>query len=235
MRYILNLSIPFPFLFSTHPSCSLKEDASFLPFHEQPNVVFENEELFKKRHANLVYLPRPLFDSEKLFDQAVQLTTRAKTKDLIPAERIWMGIYFDKEIDQAIHPKVSIRFIDEEIGFGAFAGQRIAPCSFVGEYTGKVIQWKKKLLKEKFHAIRYAIWGFRRQKFLIDGEMMGNFTRCINHSATPNLCLRSVYWKGIPRLIFIALQEIVAGTQLTFDYGPLFWKKHPSLPRTLAV
>jgi len=57
-----------------------------------------------------------------------------------------------------------------------------------------------------------------------------NFTRFINHNAKPNLSLQSVYWRGVPRMIFLALKEISPGTQLTFDYGHLFWKECREIP-----
>ncbi|HLB53339.1 MAG TPA: SET domain-containing protein-lysine N-methyltransferase [Chlamydiales bacterium] len=224
-------ALTFPFLFPMRASYKFREPESPCSFFDQPYVVFEDRDFFEKCHQSLLYLPQPRFDTEKLFDQVIELTARAKAKDVIPAERIWLGIYFDREINEGIHPKVSIRFIDKEVGFGVFAEQRIPPCSFIGEYTGKLIPWKKWILREKFHAVRYTVWGSERKKFILDGETMGNFTRCINHSFTPNVCLQSVYWKGIPRMIFMSLKEITAGTQLTFDYGALFWKEHPSLPK----
>ncbi|MDE3055129.1 MAG: SET domain-containing protein-lysine N-methyltransferase [Verrucomicrobiota bacterium] len=210
-----------------------REPESPCPFWEQPRVHFTDRELFAKCRPDLLYISQPLFASEELFSQVKELTERAKMKDIIPPERIWMGIYFDREICRSIHPEVSIRFIDNQLGFGVFAEERIPSCAFVGEYTGLLIPWKKKSLHDKFHAIRYTIWGIKRKKFLLDGERVGNFTRCINHSTTPNLCLQSVYWKGIPRFIFLALKEIAQGEQLTFDYGTLFWKEHPSPPRLL--
>lgn len=141
-----------------------------------------------------------------------------------------MGIYFDKEIQAGSHPKVSIRFIDEEVGFGVFTEQRIPSCAFAGEYRGMIQERVKKELKDKAHCVRYTVWEMGTRKFIIDAERKGNFTRFINHSAKPNLSLQSVYWRGIPRMIFVALKEIPEGSQLTFDYGTFYWKEFRKMP-----
>ena len=108
----------------------------------------------------------------------------------------------------------------------------MAPNSYVGEYSGIIQQRSPKELKEKNYCIRYTVWGANKN-FTIDAEQKGNFTRFINHSATPNLGLQSIYWRGIPRMIFVTLKEIPAGAQLTFDYGPLFWKHSAQNPKIL--
>ncbi len=199
-------------------------------FCEQPNVSFEDRKRFEALY-DLTYISQPLFESEKVLREVMRLAQKAKAEDAIPNERIWMGIYFDYELLADIHPKVSLRFIDDEVGFGVFAAQRISPCALVGEYTGQLVEAKKRALKSKFHYIRYAIWEMGGRKYVLDAEKMGNFTRFINHSAQPNLGLQSVYWRGIPRMIFVALKEIHEGEQLTFDYGAVFWKGHHQKPK----
>jgi len=86
-----------------------------------------------------------------------------------------------------------------------------------------------KQLRDKQYVLRYTIWE-GKTNFAINAEYCGNFTRFINHSNKPNLVLQSVYWRGIPRMIFVALREIKEGEQLTFDYGPYFWKYSKKMP-----
>ncbi len=178
------------------------------------------------------YLSHPIFETEDSLDEVIATIAKAKEEDKIPSEKIWMGIYFDKEIRKGIHPSVQIRYIDNEVGFGVFAMKKIPPCTFVGEYSGVILQRSPRQLKEKNHCLRYTIWEGKKN-YCIDAEEKGNFTRFINHSATPNLGLQSVYWRGIPRMIFISLKEIGEGSQLTFDYGPIFWKYHAQIPKKL--
>lgn len=179
---------------------------------------------------DFTYLSRPLFENKETFENVLNLVGRAKKEDKIPAEKIWMGVYFDKELRKGIHPLVSVRLVDAEVGFGVFAEKKIPACTFVGEYTGVVQERLPKELKEKCYCLRYPMWEGKRN-FAVDGENRGNFTRFINHSLKPNLCLQSIYWRGIPRMIFVALKEIREGGQLTFDYGPLFWKESPQSPK----
>lgn len=180
---------------------------------------------------HLEYLTHPVFEKDEVLKRILTRTQKAKAQDEIPPEKIWMGIYFDKEIQKGLHPPVSIRFLDNEVGWGAFAEKRIPPCAFVGEYTGVVKERKRKHLKEKVYCVRYTTWDGGVKKYVIDAEEKGNFTRFINHSAKPNLGLQSVYWRGLPRMIFVAVKEIQEGAQLTFDYGSFFWKECCQTPK----
>lgn len=198
-----------------------------IPFTSQPGVAdCEHPTL-----AKLEFLSHPIFETNNALYDILSRSQKAKLEDQIPPEKIWMGIYFDKEIQRALHPPVSIRFIDEEVGFGVFTESRIPSCGFVGEYTGVVQERKRKHLKDKYYCVRYTVWEMGRRNFVIDAEEKGNFTRFINHSAKPNLSLQSVYWRGLPRMIFVALKEIPEGSQLTFDYGTFFWKECHQTPK----
>lgn len=176
------------------------------------------------------YLSFPIFESAKALEEVLGTISKAKKEDRIPAEKIWMGIYFDKEIRKGVHPPIEIRYISEEIGYGVFATKKIPACTFVGEYAGMIQQKAPKELRDKTYTMRYTMWEGKKN-FCIDAEKKGNFTRFFNHSAHPNLGLQSVYWRGIPRMIFISLAEIPEGAHMTFDYGSTFWKYHSNAPK----
>ena len=178
------------------------------------------------------HLSVPVFENTRHLDTVLKIVSEAKKRGKIPLEKIWMGIYFDKEIQNQIYPSVQVQKINEEIGSGVFAKERIASCAFVGEYTGVIQKKTPQQLREKKYCLRYTVWG-ANINFAIDAEEKGNFTRFLNHSGTPNLGIQSVYWRGLPRMIFISLREIVKGEQLTFDYGPIFWKYTPEPPKEL--
>jgi hypothetical protein len=200
-----------------------------IPFRKRHGVVIEAP--YDERLDSLFFVSNPVFENEQTLYKILSHSQKQKAKDQIPPEKTWMGIYFDKEMQQGVHSSVSIRFIDEEVGFGVFAEQRILSCSFVGEYTGIIQETTRKGMKNKKYCIHYAASQMGRRNFIIDAEKMGNFTRFINHSTNPNLSLQSVYWRGMPRMIFIALKEIEEGTQLTFDYGTFFWKECQQTPK----
>lgn len=198
-------------------------------FCSEPNVLIELSE-GSSSFQEIEFLSQPLFENEKVLEEILIQSKRAKMEDIIPPERIWMGIYFDEEIQKGAHPKVSIQYINDKVKFGVFAEKKIPPCAFVGEYTGIIQERRKKELQGKVYCARYTVWEMGRRQFIIDAEKKGNFTRFINHSATPNLALQSVYWRGMPRMIFVALKEIEKGSQLTFDYGTFFWKEQKQTP-----
>lgn len=203
---------------------SFEEQHLFCSFKINPSSVLKD----------LEFLKMPLFANESIFQEILIKVNRAKLSDTIPSEKILMGIYFDEEIQTGSRVKVSVRFIDSKIGFGVFAEQRIASCSFVGEYTGIVKEKKQHEGRHNSYGIRYPVWEINKQKFIIDAEKKGNFTRFMNHSTKPNLGLYSVYWRGIPRLILVALKEIAEGEQLMFDYGASFWKESEVEPLPLS-
>ena len=97
--------IPSNHAFGTQPFVSIPDLGS--------SLIFEK----------LEFLPSPVFETEKGFNDILSKTKKAKLEDLIPPEKIWMGIYFDKELQKGIHPRVSIRYIDSELGYGVFAEQ----------------------------------------------------------------------------------------------------------------
>ena len=58
----------------------------------------------------------------------------------------------------------------------------------------------------------------------IDARFMGNITRLINHSESPNIeAVRSISTDGIAHIEFKVLQTIKAHQQLLIDYGPSYW------------
>ena len=46
------------------------------------------------------------------------------------------GVQYHKEIDSAYIPKISVRFISDEVGYALFAEEEIKEGQYVGEYTG---------------------------------------------------------------------------------------------------
>jgi hypothetical protein len=189
------------------------------------HVVIESPEKMEQLQQ-FAYHEEPIFESANVLNLLLEKTLAAKSSDQIPGEKIWMGIYFNREVQ----PKVSLRWIDETLGFGIFAQQTIPSCSFISEYAGIVKDLGDRSTKDNYYCVRYTSWGIKHHKLVVDAQSSGNFTRFINHSETPNLRLQSIYWNGLPRMVLISLQEIEAGTQLTFDYGSLFWKECPHVP-----
>ena len=198
-----------------------------ITFLQQPRVEFSDPKRIED--LGLEYLAQPIFESLESLEEVFTSSIQAKNHNLIPHDRIWMGIYYDKEIQTGKHPPVAVRWIDDDLGFGVFARQRIMPCSYVGEYTGLIQRRKRQHALVSNYAFRHTSWQMGRHSYVIEAEKMGNFTRFINHSDEPNLGFVCAYWCGMPRLLLVSLQTIPEGTQLSVDYGKLFWEQSPHI------
>lgn len=53
---------------------------------------------------------------------------------------------------------------------------------------------------------------------IIDAKYMGNKSRFINHSTTPNIKAKIVHSGGDLHIAFYAMKNIQPGTELVFDY-----------------
>jgi euchromatic histone-lysine N-methyltransferase len=60
-------------------------------------------------------------------------------------------------------------------------------------------------------------------KGFIDATRYGNIGRFINHSCSPNLCMKDViydnYDKSVPHKMLFAVKDIPAGRELCYDYN----------------
>lgn len=184
-----------------------------------------------EKMPQLLHLPHVRFEDPRLLDEIAERTAQAKEQDEIPAEKIWMGVFFEKEIAEGAHPSVAIRWIGDAVGHGVFAEEPLPACSYVGEYAGFAVRKTRKNSYHRTYCVRYTTWG--KGAYLIDAELGGNFTRFCNHSEEPNMALQSVYCRGMPRMILLSLRPIAKGEQLTFDYGALFWKELNQQPLKL--
>ena len=139
-------------------------------------------------------------------------------------EAIEWGKQFVDKINAAYIPAVSIRWVSEQVGYGLFAEEEIDAGSYVGEYTGMVRENDIRRVLEPLnhYCYEYPVPDSLGRSFVIDATQ-GNLTRFINHSFTPNLKPVYAYHAGFYHLIFIALQRIEPGTQLSYNYGKNYW------------
>lgn len=136
---------------------------------------------------------------------------------------IWLGKLHGKAISDAEIPDITIRWIHETIGYGIFTNRALAKWEFIGEYTGLLRQRRLIFPDVNDYCFMYPKEWKALKAFTIDSQKHGNFTRFINHSDTPNVESVSVYHDGLLHIIFRTIEEIPAGTQLTYDYGDIYW------------
>lgn len=142
----------------------------------------------------------------------------------------WNCSLFEKSLLENHPIPVEIKKVNPIVGYGVYATKTIPYLSFLGEYTGVVRKRNRKKDSLNDYVFGYVI-GPHDTPWVIDAEKKGNFTRFINHSFTPNLTSRWLISQGIAHIILFANRRIQAGEQLTYDYGPYYWRKR-ALPQS---
>ncbi len=116
-------------------------------------------------------------------------------------------------------------------GRGVYARCDIPEGTPVVEYTGERITKAEAARREQERLARrergqdHCVYIFElNARFDLDGRVQGNVARLINHSCVANC--RVEVLRG--RIWIIARRDIVAGEELTFDYGFKFseWRLH---------
>lgn len=172
---------------------------------------------------------------ESLAEEAdIRRRGRAKlSAGLITKKTILLGKRFSHHIEAAYLPKVSVRWIDDKIGYGLFAEELIKAASYVGEYTGVVRRNDRRYFEPlNNYCYEYPVEDEIGRSFVIDATD-GCLTRFINHSPSPNLKPVYAFHDDLYHLIFIAIKTIGIGEQLSYDYGASYWYMRDP-PNTLS-
>lgn len=145
---------------------------------------------------------------------------------------------YGKRISKGYEAPWYLRYINEQIGHGAFADADIAEGEMIGEYTGIIRDGKK--MNGFDMSYGWSLWSpehYRDQKeyFHVDARKAGNFTRFINHSFYPNVKGITVYSGGEWHMVYIACRAVKKDEQLLVDYGPGYWLSKSCRPVELAL
>jgi len=198
-------------------------------FKDSKEIVVAPISEFEKR-LNLRYTKSLKFQKENYLSKTLKQSKKAmKRKDLSIREN-WLGVRFKKEISDGYQSNISIRWIDDVLGYGVFAEEDMAISTYIGEYTGLVRKRRRRHDRKNDYCFEYTIGDWVYNPFIIDAKEQGNFTRFINHGEIPNVASLSVYVNEIMHIIFIVLEPIKAGEQLRYHYGDTFWKKRRHAP-----
>lgn len=120
---------------------------------------------------------------------------------------------------------------DASCGWGVRAASSIPSHSFLGEYTGELIDDDEVARRQDSTFLFETRVG--KQPLTIDAKFTGNYTRFVNHSCEPNCKVANISWDysedQLVHMCLFALDEIEKGTELTIDYGDGWWtnKKFP--------
>uniref|UniRef100_A0A7E4VZH9 SET domain-containing protein n=1 Tax=Panagrellus redivivus TaxID=6233 RepID=A0A7E4VZH9_PANRE len=133
----------------------------------------------------------------------------------------------NKEVSNRSPPKLEIRYVNKDIGFGLFARATIQKNRFIGSYVGELYVRSvfTKFADEHpyYYMVRPQLF---KQPVLIDALNFGNYTRFINHSCRPNVFTKNIYAgsnKLLPYPSFFASRKINEGEQIFLDYGPEYF------------
>jgi hypothetical protein len=116
-------------------------------------------------------------------------------------------------------PKLYIKFISDDLGFGLFADQNFKKDDYVGEFCGTITS------NPDPSSDNYNYSYLDDTDIVIAPRKIGNELQFANHSKNAN-----VDWKHIvgidnkEHVIFVAVNAIKKGEQILIDYGDDYWK-----------
>lgn len=182
-------------------------------------TISEIENRFK-----IIYIKDLEFSNQAILEKIKKKTEKKLKRKRNYETNSWTLHLFEKDLIHQKEIPYLIKKVNPLVGYGVFAAKNIPELSFIGEYTGVV---RKRRFWGEFsndYVFSYSI-GPDDTPWVIDAKEKGNFTRFINHSYEPNLTSRWIITNGIAHIILFANRLIYKGEQLTYDYGPKYWKK----------
>jgi len=177
---------------------------------------------FEER-LEISYSDSLIFDSAEVIYQVAKKCARKMKKTNLRQMNHWTLCLHKKSM--ALHREnlYYVRWINRYLGYGVYAAKDIPANTYIGEYTGIVERKNNRKNRFNDYVFSYDLCG-KATRWSIDAKSVGNFTRFLNHSDTPNLTSRWVINNGITHIILFSNKFIPKGTQMTYCYGPLYWR-----------
>jgi hypothetical protein len=172
----------------------------------------------------IVYLPHIEFPLSTDFAAISQKISKYRNKGMLDQKQLWLGAYFQKEIQEPFVPPVRLRWIDETFGWGVFAEQDLKPMDYIGEYGG-IVRRKKRSDAKNAYCFQYSIISGDSTRYTIDALDQGGVVRFINHSANHNLMSELATHQNLSHIVLFVSRLIKKGEQLCYNYGPDYWKR----------
>ena len=177
-----------------------------------------------ERRCRIIYNPQLDFLKKAQQFSVMRKTMNYHEKGLLDPQQMWLGAYFQKEIDSLVLPPVRLKWISDAIGWGVFAERDLKPMEFIGEYAGRVRR-KMRSDKKNAYCFQYTIVNGDQTPYTVDAMDQGGLTRFINHSDHPNLKSALATLRQLSHVILFVSRPIQKGEQLCYDYGIDYWKK----------
>jgi len=178
-----------------------------------------------------LFIPELDFGHFSTLSDLAKKTGKLHRKGELTQEQLWNGSYYKKEIQSFFFPDVTLKWIQDDIGFGLFANRPFKKGQFITEYAGKVRKKKRDDAKNAY-CFEYVIAPHIPTSYVIDAQDQGGFGRLINHSDKPNLRTALATIDSINHVILIAIEPIAIGDQLLYDYGIDYWNYRSKKPKS---
>lgn len=181
----------------------------------------------QKAHFNMQVLNHLKFSRLEDLNWVLKRCEKKLEDESIKRKNLWIdSLYGNAFLSKKFAP-CYVKWIDPLIGYGLFAKEDIPQYSLIGEYTGIVRKRNSKLDKFNDYIFGYVV-AQSETPFVVDASQEGSYTRFINHSDEPNLHSTWLINKGLCHIILVSQSYIPKDTQITYDYGPYYWRKRPS-------
>ncbi len=178
-----------------------------------------------EKFFGIEYLSNIQFDSDKLLNKIIKRIQKADKKKMVYPEEKWLGVYYKDKIYSDNLSDVVIKWINSKKGYGLFAKNNIKKKKWIGQYSGYLRHSTPRKDQKNAYCFEYVTGFNYPENFTIDAKKKGNLTRFINHSYKPNLKPSLIYFGPVLLIGFFTSRDIEEGEELTYDYGPDYWKK----------
>lgn len=182
-----------------------------------------NEKKFQE-HFGVGYRSHLYFTDYSFFKETLNNCPWILKKSFLGEENREQGWTYRHQLYSGYKIDLTIKWISEELGYGAFTNIDLKSGDFIGEFTGKVRRLYRRKPDHNEYCFHYPTKLWSLKYTVIDALEEGNEMRFINHSDHPNLQPICLCERNLLHVVFVAKTDIKAGSQLTYDYGKDFWK-----------
>ncbi len=176
-----------------------------------------------KSKFNVEYLDELHFEDPQSIEKLSSKCKKLLKKSDIKAENDWIRALYETNFRAQKHPRLMIRYINHRLGYGLFAAETIPAFTYIGEYSGVVRKRNRRKDRTNNYVFGYTI-AHKNTPFVIDAQDRGSTMRFVNHSDDPNIASHWMIVDNLCHIIFHSTELIPAGAQLTYDYGPYYWR-----------
>ena len=212
------------------PSSILSVQNSMLPLLKQSvsDDLLKQDAHFKD--LGILYSDSIVLDSD-LKGYSKLVSEQGFNKSILPNHLIPGIVEIPKN---CIDYKLEIKKVDDTVGYGVFAKEKIPAGSFIKQYTGnvKAVDGSK---KDDNNESNYLLQVSDMDKLwlVIDAEHVGNESRFFNHSYDPNCTVKIAYIFGQTETVqmwIVATKDILPGEEICWDYGCEYWQRKKIVP-----